>query len=195
MFPPGFLGSEPPHPPSSSWDPLIDQGPPPQGEHQLVGVLAYLLPYMEAQPVYDLLTKELNIDVDAYDVFFSTYPNSSWVAAQYKIGDFLCPTLPTTRPDDFYLGIIAGAARGSNYELTGAGFDPSDPRLPDMGLTHYQGVAGIYGKLGSNIDVRVSINPLRYMNNDRHLRWYLHDSFKDHARSYWRRNVQNARLR
>jgi prepilin-type N-terminal cleavage/methylation domain-containing protein len=167
-FPPGFLASEPPHPPSASWDPLIDEGPSPQGNHQMVGVLAYLLPYMEGQPVYDRLSKKLNIDVDNYDVFFGA-DLDAWISAQYKIGDFLCPSLPSSRPDGAYLGLIIGQVTGSDYLLTGAGFVTDDPQLPDLGLTHYQAVAGIYGKIGAQYDVRVSTNPDRYMNNDRYL--------------------------
>jgi prepilin-type N-terminal cleavage/methylation domain-containing protein len=166
-FPPGFLGSEPPHPPSMSWDPRDIEGPPPH-ENQLVGVLSYLLPFMEAQVVYDRITKNLNIDVDAKHMLFER-DDDAWIAAQYKIGDFLCPTLPTTRPDEFYYVIIPGRVELPDFILQGAGYDPTDPQIPDLGLTHYQGVAGIHGTIGSQWDVRVSRNPDRYMNNDKHL--------------------------
>src|SRR5687767_2004276 len=106
-FPPGILASEPPEPPDPSWNPREPSGPAPQGEHQWVGVLSYLLPFLEGQVVYDQITKTLNVDVDAYHTFFGGDTNAV-IASQYKIGDFLCPTLPSSRPDDFYFLIIPG---------------------------------------------------------------------------------------
>jgi prepilin-type N-terminal cleavage/methylation domain-containing protein len=168
-FPPGYLGSEPP-PFDLSWDPAIDEGPPPQGEHQMIGVLAYLLPHIEGQVVYDVLTKTLNIDVDSYDDFFGADPNAQ-IAAQYKIGAFLCPSLPSTRPEDWYIVIVpAKLVSTTSYTLGPTyGFPATNPNIPDLGLTHYQGVAGVYGRLGSGVAIRVATNPNRYMNNDQHL--------------------------
>jgi hypothetical protein len=121
---------------------------------------------MEGQSVYDRLTKKLNIDADAYDVFFGA-DLDAWISAQYKIGDFLCPTLPSTRPDGVYIGLTAGKAQGSDYLLTANGFLTDDPQLPDLGLTHYQAVAGIYGKIGSQYDLIVG--PNQFINNDKYM--------------------------
>jgi prepilin-type N-terminal cleavage/methylation domain-containing protein len=165
-FPAGILASEPPEPPDPSWNPREQSGPAPQGEHQWVGVLSYLLPFMEGQVVYDQITKTLNIDVDAYYKFFGADGNAS-IACQYKIGDFLCPSLPSSRPDDFYYLIIPGRIEGPDYVLQGSGFFTTNPDIPDLGLTHYQGVAGVYGKIGSQY--RLTVGPGQFINNDQHM--------------------------
>jgi prepilin-type N-terminal cleavage/methylation domain-containing protein len=173
-FPPGYLGSVPP-PSGLSWDPEIEEGPPPQGKHQMVGVLAYLLPHIEAQVVYDRLTTVLNIDVDANGVppqYENWYrEGNAQVAAQYQIGAFLCPSLPSTRPEEFYSVVVPSRLTSPTQYTLGPpfGFDATNPDFPDLGLTHYQGVAGVFGRLGSDVPVLVDRNPDRFMNNDQHL--------------------------
>ena len=115
VFPPGFLGSTDPK----------DFGAysSPQGPHQWIGVLVYLLPYLEAQSVFDQLTRTLNIGVDAHDKNYWTDQNA-WTAAQTSIGGLLCPSVPSTRPDGAIIDQIYGQPRGHKYTLYGAGWDP-----------------------------------------------------------------------
>jgi prepilin-type N-terminal cleavage/methylation domain-containing protein len=145
VFPPGFLGSTDPKDfgaYSSS-----------EGPHQWTGVLVYLLPYLEAQPVYDRLTLTLNIGVDTHDKNYWTDQNA-WTAAQTSIGGLLCPAVPSTRPDVEILDQIYGQPHGHKYTLYGAGWDPA----VGLGLTHYQAVAGIFGKVGEEYSVNGLVN-------------------------------------
>ena len=77
VFPPGFLGSTDPKNFSAS------SGP--KGPHQWIGVLVYLLPYMEAQSVFDRLTQTLQVGVDTYDDNYWEDENA-WAAGQTTMG-------------------------------------------------------------------------------------------------------------
>ena len=134
-FPPGFLGSTDPK--------ALGAFSGPQGRHQWIGVFGYLLPYMEAQPVYDELTRTLNISVEAYDDNYWQDTNA-WTAGQAKLRDLLCPTLPDIAPDGAIYDQIYGDVAGTQYTLHADGWGPG----VGLGWTHYQAVAGIYGKIG-----------------------------------------------
>src|SRR6185312_15467406 len=90
VFPPGYLGSTNPKRASAITGP--------SGPHQWIGVLVYLLPYMEAQPVFDRLTLTLKVGVDTSDDNYWKDVNA-WAAAQTTMGAFLCPSLPNKFPD------------------------------------------------------------------------------------------------
>jgi prepilin-type N-terminal cleavage/methylation domain-containing protein len=150
-FPPGFLGSAPPWPPVANWDPLADVGPAPQGSHQWTGVLVYLLPYIEAQAVYDQVTTNLKVGVTSYDDHFSAAAAApAWTAAHTKIGSFLCPTLPNLQPERAFICRMAGAITGGGtmFTIYADGFLANDA-VGDLGITHYQSVSGIFGKIGA----------------------------------------------
>ena len=117
----------------------------PNGSHQCIGVLVYLLPYMEAQPVFDRLTQTLRVGVDTYDDNYWKDANA-WAVAQTTMGAFLCPSLPNTFPDCGMIGHTWGEYNGSKFQHLFSGWIPSKGPL---GVTHYQAVAGIYGKIGS----------------------------------------------
>jgi prepilin-type N-terminal cleavage/methylation domain-containing protein len=135
VFPPGFLGSTDPE----NFGALAG----PMGDHQWIGVLVYLLPHMEAQTVYDKFTRTLDVAVDANDDNYWKDENA-WVAAQTIIGGFLCPTMPNTTPDGIILDRMHGKFSPVDYTLTGSGWFAE----VNLGLTHYQAVAGIFGKVG-----------------------------------------------
>jgi prepilin-type N-terminal cleavage/methylation domain-containing protein len=145
VFPPGFLGSTDPKNTSAL------SGP--QGQHQWNGVLVYLLPYLEAQPVYDQLTKTLDIGVDAHDSQYWKDTNA-WIAGQATIDSFLCPSAPNTLPESLIISRIVGRieemvggneVRDNGYWINVWGWQSHKVGL---GLTHYQAVAGIFGKIG-----------------------------------------------
>jgi hypothetical protein len=135
VFPPGFLGSTDPN----DFGALFG----PKGQHQWNGVLVYLLPHLEAQPVYDRLTKTLDIGVDAHDRHYWADPNAL-SAGQTTIGAFLCPSHPNTLPEEGIIYRVWGQSSGSQYWFNTMCFPPQK----GLGLTHYQAVAGIFGKLG-----------------------------------------------
>ena len=115
----------------------------PEGPNQWTSVLVYLLPYMEAQTVFDRLTQTLNIGVDAQDDNYWKDQNA-WVAGQTTIGGLLCPSLPNTPPDCETFDHTWGEFIGNVYWLHARGWTPDE----GLGLTHYQAVAGIYGIVG-----------------------------------------------
>jgi type II secretory pathway pseudopilin PulG len=135
VFPPGFLAS------TDSEDFGALAGP--DGDHQLTGVFVYLLPYIEAQSVYDQLTRTLNVDVDTNDDNFWK-DEDAWVAAQTRIGLFLCPALPADLGDGSTMLQKYGEIDGPDYRLN----TRFTPDYVGLALTHYQAVAGIYGKIG-----------------------------------------------
>ena len=137
VFPPGFLGSTGP----TNFSAVTG----PNGSHQCIGVLVYLLPYMEAQPAFDRLTQTLRVGVDTYDDNYWKDANA-WAVAQTTMGAFLCPSLPNTLPDCGMIGHTWGEYNGSKFQHHFSGWIPSNSPL---GVTHYQGVAGIYGRIGS----------------------------------------------
>jgi prepilin-type N-terminal cleavage/methylation domain-containing protein len=134
VFPPGFLGS------TDSEDFGGVAGP--EGDHQLTGVFVYLLPYMEAQSVFDQLTRTLNVDVDASDDNFWK-DDGAWIAGQTRIGGLLCPALPAVLADGTMLQKW-GEIEGPYFELR----TRYTPDYVGLGLSHYQAVAGIYGLIG-----------------------------------------------
>jgi prepilin-type N-terminal cleavage/methylation domain-containing protein len=138
VFAPGFLGSADPRNPRA----LSDS----EGEHQWIGSLGYLLPHMEAQPLADLLTKTLDIDVESRDSNYWKDQNA-WTAAQATVSGFLCPSMPGELPECGALDRFAGEVlTGSRFTLYTAGWSLESGIL---GLTHYQAVAGLYGIIGS----------------------------------------------
>jgi prepilin-type N-terminal cleavage/methylation domain-containing protein len=138
VFPPGFLRSTDP----KNFAALSG----PNGPHQCVGVLVFLLPYMESQSVFDRLTQTLQVGVDAYDDNYWVDANA-WAAGQTTIGDFLCPSAPNTLPDCGVIDHTWGTMGDGNvYSLFFSGWTPEKG---PVGLTHYQAVGGIYGKIGN----------------------------------------------
>jgi prepilin-type N-terminal cleavage/methylation domain-containing protein len=148
MFPPGFLGG--------TEDDHFGDFQDAKGEHQWTGVLVYLLPYLEAQTVYDHVTKTLDIGVEQRDEAFWKDVNAG-TYGQTTIGDFLCPSGPNGRPDGI-VAIMYGELSPTTYTLHWGGWDTD----VGLGLTHYLAVAGVFGKIGSgwvatgpNVEIRL----------------------------------------
>ena len=134
VFPPGFLGSTD----DGDFGAVADA----RGRHQLTGVLAFLLPHLEAQAAYDELTRTLNVGIDERDDHFYNDDNA-WYACQYTVSTFLCPSVGTVRPD-VTLIMTWSEISPTQFQLHARG---SDEDL-GMGLTHYQAGGGIFGKVG-----------------------------------------------
>ncbi len=144
-FPPGYLG---PIPQSAD----ISHG-------QFVGCLSFLLPYVEADNVWDLMDPtadraahdgislfdinkcDPNASADGYWV--STRP-SAWMMAQSRISTFICPSdLPYTKPNPVVFTVFQNL--GSMIQMNQLTLGPSgDP----LGRTNYLGVAGWLGYVG-----------------------------------------------
>jgi hypothetical protein len=135
----------------------------PEGSHQWIGVFVYLLPFLEGSAVSDQVTRTLNIGVETFDDNYWEDVNA-WTAGQTSIGVLLCPSIPGNAPDGVIFDQVYGEISGPDYNLYAEGWDPG----VGLGLTHYQAVAGIYGKLGPQYFFRMGPNNDR-LNNDKYL--------------------------
>ncbi len=138
-FPPGALVRS---------TPALDQG---------VGLLPFLLPFMELQNVRDKITVGMDVNYDmttpnrpANTVgFWSTFPDESpqyqsWAAAQDKIPAFLCPSVPQNQIPSLGVGLSLVYYSGGVTVY----YFASPP--PPIGLTNYLGCAGVIGRIGSS---------------------------------------------
>jgi hypothetical protein len=143
-FPPGYLGStDLPF----NGGALADI----QGTHQWCGVLAYLLPYLEATSVHDLFSKTLDMALNSRDDGWWNDVNSS-LAAQYTLSTFLCPSTPSDVPLSGFVMYNHDVMLGGEITVHAPGIQVTGG-IP--GLTHYQGVRGVWGKLGPGMSVRL----------------------------------------
>jgi len=136
VLPPGFLGSMP------------DPGVAPGLDVQFVGVLAFLLPYIEQDNLYKTMMSGVPSDYldpkKKYNPYW-TYA-STWTAANSRVKTFLCPS------DDPYQNRIGTDATLVTYRSPG-GFTLdtigyfSVASYPNLGRTNYVGVAGYGGRI------------------------------------------------
>ncbi len=112
-----------------------------------VGCLAYLLPYMEQNNVYNQLV--VNWDPSNTAANSLWYQNAANTApSRTTIKSFLCPSAPNPLPD-FYIGphrMTFNAALGS-VSWQGSVFSAS----ANLGITNYVGVGGEFSMMGSNL--------------------------------------------
>jgi type II secretory pathway pseudopilin PulG len=149
VFPPGFLGSID----EDDYGALDDPTRPPPNMHQWFGVLVYLLPQLEAQSVYDQVTKTLEAGVDSRDDQNWWEDDNAEVFAQTTLSAFLCPSMVNARPDGI-TAIMFGELSPTTFTIHAAFWDTD----VGLGLTHYMGVAGIFGKVGSGWWARIGPN-------------------------------------
>jgi len=141
-FPPGYLGStDLPF----NGGALADS----QGSHQWCSVLVYLLPYLESSSISDLLAKTLDLAPNSRDDAWWNDPNSA-TASQFSISTFLCPSTPSHVPVSGIILYNYDVIVGGRLSVRSSGI-PVSGGIP--GLTHYQGVRGVWGKLGPGVSV------------------------------------------
>jgi prepilin-type N-terminal cleavage/methylation domain-containing protein/prepilin-type processing-associated H-X9-DG protein len=153
-LPPGYLG----------YKPIIFGDDDAAGnKFQNVGVLTYLLPYLELNNIYNVLKVNLDRNVytmpasDAwYDGTNKVYYNNDWQMAQAQIKVFECPSDNVSQdpsasdPSGIGLTMICGAVKGDpdNRAYIILWYEPQDPFsgvwLP-KGHSNYAGVAGALG--------------------------------------------------
>ena len=136
-FPPGQLG----HLPHDDIGKLKS--------NQIVGSLAYLMPYLEQKPASDLIATDLDVTRIGPWWFSNT---STRTAAQTRVKVLLCPSVGDT-------GTVDNLAYTTNLELKpnphfvayvwDGTTTPSkdDPALTSLGRTNYLGVAGYFGNI------------------------------------------------
>ncbi len=120
------------------------------------GSIAYLLPYMEQQAIYDKIAVEFNVDRYRDDPTNPHQPpcerawwddgvgDGTWVIAHARIPTVVCPsTNPYAGSGGIWVILHTGAATSSIY---GAYYG----RDTDLGLANYVGVAGGLGTVPGN---------------------------------------------
>jgi prepilin-type N-terminal cleavage/methylation domain-containing protein len=156
-FPPGALGQAPDSGQNSA-------NPPRWKATQNIGVLAYLLPYVEQDNVYRQLATALPPDywsLSAVWPDWSTYPGA-YAAAQAQVKLFLCPSVNTTATPYVY-GTIQTHRSGPadypdwSYAAPRPDVAATGPFMDGGGLgrTNYAGVAG-KGNVLSSGNTRVA---------------------------------------
>ncbi len=134
-FPPGYVGPISKLP--SDW---LD------GQH--VGVLVFLLPFLEQKNVHDRL------ELDLFDLKRTrpSYWDSSrdpdvWRMAHERISEFRCPSDVNKRPEEGMAALLHTQYIGGGTGELIIGYWAS-PNYPELGRTNYVGVAGGMGVIG-----------------------------------------------
>ena len=147
-LPPGYLATN-----TNYFDPKTAEDPEGPGGvkkyHQMTGVIAYLLPYLEASVISDEFTEQLNLGVDAYDFSFtSVQSDPAWFAAQTHLSVLLCPSVPTESPEIGYMDKVYARYAGGSHRLFSDGWQAA---VGNMGRTHYLGCTGVWGWMGPTL--------------------------------------------
>lgn len=119
--------------------------------YQLNGVFTYLLPYMEANVVYDRFSQTLPMGVDKFAPSEWYADVNASIASQATIPGLLCPSMTNETPQSGVMARKWNELLISNGQVTlsiiSGSYTPDNP-LP--GITHYQGVEGLGGKQDPN---------------------------------------------
>ncbi|MBA3315082.1 MAG: DUF1559 domain-containing protein [Planctomycetota bacterium] len=119
-------------------------------EHQFLGSLVYLLPFMEQTAIYDTMDSEKNIDLGG-PPFWATAGDKSWEMCQARIPMFRCPS---DADEEATIGCMVGqrgVPSGTNSGYTTATYIGL-PWSPAMARTNYVGNPGGFGKIGNGWD-------------------------------------------
>ncbi len=140
-LPPGFLGAAPVFGAGGNFN-----------NYQHVGVLVYLLPYVEQDNLYRQIQSAVPADyLDPEKVYpiWSSYP-AVWTAAQTRIKGFLCPS------DDPYTASLAPyqayytSDNRTSFTVIGQRPTRPDGSHANLGRTNYAGVAGYGGRVANS---------------------------------------------
>jgi prepilin-type N-terminal cleavage/methylation domain-containing protein/prepilin-type processing-associated H-X9-DG protein len=140
-LPPGYLG---PIPNEQEYGAAVDQ-------IQHVGLLVYLLPYVEQENLYRQL--QINFDPGTLGPAWYTNP-TNWQLAQTRIKLFECPS-DNIATDSSVFGTVEAfhcynysapivPNTDDNTNTDGVSLDPSNPTI--LGRSNYAGCAGLAGK-------------------------------------------------
>lgn len=149
VFPPGYLGQKPVGQIVASTDEMWNLG----ANAHWIGVLPYLLPYMEMDNVYRPLVFDWNVDGDG-PVWTSNTTN--WTMAMTRISTFLCPSDDPNQPERVASRMGTCATTPGNGNILVRYF-ANTGTAAGLGRTNYLGVAGAFGKIGSSFDSREGI--------------------------------------
>jgi prepilin-type N-terminal cleavage/methylation domain-containing protein len=145
-FPPGHLG-----PPAQ----LIETAY--QGaiqDHQALGSLPYLLPYLEQNALSSLITSDMN--VDATERWWGE-KNSTVAAARTRIKGFICPSSNAHAANTGWvlwsLGIFRDGGSGTGWDTSSPSFGsrPDAAAIIALGRTNYLGSGGYLGNIPNRL--------------------------------------------
>lgn len=143
VLPPGYLGPKPPKN-------IMVNGKLVDGDNQLVGFAAYILPNLEQQALAANIAIERNITKQPVGQFWVRDP-STWRAANTRLEVMLCPSAPHETPKT---GAIVAlncyySTKRRGMELEGV-WQPTDlgSGIESLGMSNYVGSAGVYGQIG-----------------------------------------------
>lgn len=146
VLPPGFIGD------SNSAGPQYFSNYNASGVH--VGMLTLLLPNLEQNKIYDIVSANINLSLDVTGRNTTIFPPSYawwesdpvWAVAQYKLGAFVCPSNAEVHSDNCMAYCEGwGAENSGTGTLSAAYFGGADGR--GLGKTNYFGVAGGIGSV------------------------------------------------
>ncbi len=144
-LPPGYLGT------SAAFDLK-----PNYSVDQWVGVLAFLLPYVEQDNVYRLLLTNRPSDYLAVGKSYPAWWNydESWAAAHAQIKTYLCPSDNATNQTSGVGAVLHTWTSAPNEFTITVGWFGNDPDVQGLGRTNYVGVSGYAGRvpLGSRYE-------------------------------------------
>jgi prepilin-type N-terminal cleavage/methylation domain-containing protein len=148
-LPPGYLATK-----IDYLTPNVPEDPNPGGSghfyHQMTGVFAYLLPYLEASSIADEFASKISLNVDDYDYSFtSLQANPAWEMAQVQLSVFLCPSVPAEPPQIGYFDKVYARIAAGNHKVFTGGWKAE---VGEMGQTHYLGCTGLWGWMGPNVN-------------------------------------------
>jgi prepilin-type N-terminal cleavage/methylation domain-containing protein/prepilin-type processing-associated H-X9-DG protein len=120
---------------------------------QFVGVLGYLLPYIEQENTYRLMLTGLPSDyLDPTKVYTAWWKHdNALAAANTRINTYLCPSDNAYANTDWLGATIFPIKFGLSYNIELLYFDLTDPEDADarnLGRTSYIGCAGLCGHIG-----------------------------------------------
>jgi prepilin-type N-terminal cleavage/methylation domain-containing protein len=144
-LPPGYLATK-----IDYINPVREEDPNPTGSghfyHQMTGVLAYLLPYLEASAIHDEFSEKFSLNVDDYGYSFtSENAKPAWFAAQVQLSTFMCPSVPAEPPQVGYIDKVYSRYAGGIHKMFTQGWKST---VGEMGQTHYLGCTGVWGWMG-----------------------------------------------
>lgn len=133
-FPPGFLGPSP-----LSTDAAESKK---YAGNQCVGSLAYLLPYVEQSPTFDLMATNLEVDAKPVAPPKVEWWGGSMTAANTRIPVYLCPSTNAYQHQEGVIAVYYPANLTSNKLQMGTAAFANSGSTANLGRTNYAGVAG-----------------------------------------------------
>jgi prepilin-type N-terminal cleavage/methylation domain-containing protein/prepilin-type processing-associated H-X9-DG protein len=143
-LPPGYLGTFPlPNRPLNS---------PGASDNPWVGVIPFLLPYLEQEAVYRQLVVNWDVTVGSSPDLTPPWWNNpvNWTLARTRISILVCPS---DNPYDSVVGTIVRMHTWDTPPFSGYDYFTNGAEQGEtLGRTNYVGVAGLSGTLGGNAD-------------------------------------------